>query len=319
MRASQILDPAREIVSRASALTLGARHPLERGEDVRPFFIVGSGRSGSTLLRRILQASPQLHVPPEMVALSEAIRVYQRRRALPWRRLVRTTLAAFERDAGFAAFGVPLGPLAERLSGAPAQTRSLAAILDGLYRFHGEQTRQRFERWGDKTPVNAFHLRSIRDVFPRAQIVHVLRDGVDAAYSYVQAGLQPDLQRAALRWRDSVAAVRAFARDHVGMCCEVRYEALVADPAAVVQRLCAVLGVGFDPAMLDARAHVAEMGDVAALAHHAAVRRPIRADSIGRGRRSLGARERALLARWIGPELSACGYAPAESADPPGA
>jgi LPS sulfotransferase NodH len=310
VRASQFLQPARALLSQARTLGLGPRHPLERGEETRPFFIVGSGRSGNTILRRILQASGQIHIPPEIYALSEGIRAYRRNRALPWAALVETTLGcfAFETD-----FGIPLGPLAKRLSAAPPTTRSLALILDALYRYHGEETHQRFERWGDKTPLNAFHLRSILAVFPRAQIVHVLRDGVDAACSYVAAGLQPDLRGAALRWRDSVAAVRSFMREHPASCREVRYEHLVTEPAAVVASVCDFLGIAFEPAMLEARDHVRDMGDAAQLAHHAAVRRPISAQSVGKGRRCLGAADRALLQELIGAELVSLGYAPALS------
>ena len=56
----RLLFPDRETLSKIKSLLTGERYPLHRFEPYRPFFIVGSGRSGSTLLRRILQAGPQV-------------------------------------------------------------------------------------------------------------------------------------------------------------------------------------------------------------------------------------------------------------------
>jgi hypothetical protein len=39
--------------------------PIHRNEDIAPFFVVGPGRCGTKLLRRLLQASPAVHIPPE--------------------------------------------------------------------------------------------------------------------------------------------------------------------------------------------------------------------------------------------------------------
>jgi hypothetical protein len=308
---AELLQPLRQVASLARDIAFGSRHPLARGEDVRPFFIVGSGRSGSTLLRRILLGNPEVHIPPEMVALSESIRVYRRRRARAWPDLVDATLAAFEAHPGFAELGVSLRPLADELAVAPEETRSLALVLDALYRTHGRARGRAFTRWGDKTPLNAFHLPAITAVFPRAQSVHVLRDGVDAARSYLRAGLQPDLGAAALRWRESVAAVRGFMRKRPGACREIRYEELVAQPSAVVAGLCAFLDLGFDPSMLEARDRAGALADVARHPHLSAVFEPIGVGSIGRGRRDLAPVEAAQLQRLIGADLARLGYPPA--------
>ncbi len=308
---AELLQPLREIVSRARGVAFRSRHPLARGEDVRPFFIVGSGRSGSTLLRRILLGNPEVHIPPEMYALSESIRIYRRRPAPARPERVKATLAAFESHPGFAELGVSLRPLADDLVAAPAAARSLALVLDALYRYHGRARGRVFVRWGDKTPLNAFHLHAITAVFPRAQIVHVLRDGVDAARSYVRAGLQPDLGAAALRWRESVAAVRRFMRERPGACREVRYEELVAQPRAVVADLCAFLDLAFDSSMLEAHDRAGALPDVARHPHLSAVFEPIGVGSIGRGRRGLAPVEAARLQRLIGADLARLGYAPA--------
>jgi hypothetical protein len=303
--------PAAEIASRLRGLGRTLRHPLERGEPLAPFFIVGSGRSGTTLLRRIVQASPQVYVPPEMHALGEAIRRYRRNSTLPWPELLQVTLAAFALDPEFERFGIALSGLAARLEALPPRERSLARVIDALYRALGEQSGVPFVHWGDKTPLNAFALEPIRAVFPGARFVHLLRDGVDVAHSYVEAGLVPDLAAGARRWRASVIAVERFAQAHPGCCHELRYEALVRDPGIMVPSLYAFLRLDYEPRFLEAHRDLSALPDAAHHPHLRGAFEPIAARSIGRGRRALGPAARAMLDQTIGADLVRLGYAPA--------
>src|SRR5258708_7019695 len=61
--------------------------PLHGAERHRPFFIVGSGRCGSTLLRAMLEAHPDVHVPPES-RLGPVLGDYRRYSRLPWNALL---------------------------------------------------------------------------------------------------------------------------------------------------------------------------------------------------------------------------------------
>lgn len=310
--ASAWWSPAREIAGRLRRLPAAARHPLERDEAQRPFFVVGSGRSGNTLLRRALQSAPGVFLPPELPALGECLRLYRRHRVLPWPELVRTALGPFAFDAEFARFGPPLPALVARLEALPAQRRSLAALVDTLVRAHPGGTEAL--RWGDKTPAHVFALEPLRAVFPRARFVHVLRDGVDVACSYVDAGLQPDLESAARRWRAAVRAARGFAARHPARCLELRYEELVATPHLALARLASFLDLELDPAALAAPADPATRAALPDAVHHAHLRRalaPLDAASVGRGRRALGRGALARLEAAIGPDLAAAGYAPA--------
>ncbi len=304
-----IADTIGRIRSLASGL-IGGGYPLHREERVRPFFIVGSGRCGTTLLRRILQAGDQVHIPPEMYVFKEARDFFRRHRDRPWNFLVRNVLAMFEFHPEFDAFEISLRPLAAELAELPKESRSLASIFDRLYRYHGEQKGQVFERWADKTPLNAYFLEAILTVFPDAIVVHMLRDGVDVAYSRFEAGMNPDLLSAALRWQSATVAVSNFSEAHPGRCTEVRYEELVSDPGRVVEQLCSFLGLNFDPDMISSRDHVSAMGDVAKLSHHASVHEAINSESVGRGRRALSDLQKRELHEAIGSELHRLRYDP---------
>ena len=103
----------------------GLGHPLQRGEPYRPFFIVGSGRSGNTVLRRMLCAHGDLHIPPETYVLGDVIRVFRRHRGLLWRDLVPLVLGKFEFYPEFVTFDVSLRPLARRVLPGPRRVAGI--------------------------------------------------------------------------------------------------------------------------------------------------------------------------------------------------
>lgn len=259
-------------------------------------------------MRRILQAAPGVHIPPETYVLGSTISIYRRSQHLPWPHLVRLVLAQFEFHRDFDDFQISLRPLANRLVDVPPGERSLARLLDAFYRYHGEACGRRVERWGDKTPLNAYSVERIRWVFPEARFVHVVRDGVDVVHSYLESGLIGDLEEAALRWRTSVESVLAFARRHPRSCHEVRYEELVAEPERVAEEVCRFLGIAFSSSMVHSTDHVDEMADLARYDYYRGVGEPITTDSVGRGRRVLVAEERRALRPLIGPLLERLGY-----------
>ncbi len=199
-----MLHPAYDILVRSYRLVACRPWPLHGRERFRPVFIIGSGRSGNTLLRRILQAGSDLHIPPETFVLGRAIRLFLRNRHMPWNYLVRLVMGLFEFHREFDKFEVVLRPLVQKLAEAPQESRNLASMLNAFYQYHGRETEQTFVRWGDKTPYNTFSLDLILRVFPDARFVHMLRDGADVVQSFVEAGLQADLEAAAERWVESV-------------------------------------------------------------------------------------------------------------------
>jgi protein-tyrosine sulfotransferase len=296
----------------ARSIWRGARnwrsHPLNRDEHATPFFIVGAGRSGSTLLRRILYANPALYIPPETHVLGEAITLYRRNRHWSWPHLVRLVLAQFEFQRDFGAFDLSLRTLAQRLDTTPPDKRSCAFMIDRLYRTHARVHSAELTRWGDKSPYNSFHLDAIHRTFPDAQFIHLVRDGCDVVYSMLDSGLFDDAESAARRWVDSVAAVGRFARRHPSEVIEVRYEQLVSRPAEVIEDLCNFLDVDPVEEMLHSEFVAVSMGDVPLRAHHRRAWEPVSPSSVGLGRRELPREDRRRIAPIVDTVLERMGY-----------
>lgn len=206
-----------------------------------PFlFVVGCERSGTTLLRAMLDCHSRLAVPPESYFLIPLMKQ-------PYSRDTFLRLLAGHRR--FIRWDLPIEEVAEALDDADA--RDLPAAVRVLYRTYAAS--QGKTRWGDKSPGYVRHIRALAGLLPEAHFVHIIRDGRDVALSWLEASFGPEtIEEAAERWRKDVMGGRRAGRNHAeGRYMEVRYERLVAHPKKVLRRICAFAGLAFEEAMLD--------------------------------------------------------------------
>jgi len=206
-----------------------------------PIFVVGCQRSGTTLVRLLLDSHSRISCGPETRYLESLARVVDE----DWPRLER--------------FGF-------------SQQEWLARVATLFGGVHADYAARRGKaRWADKSPRYALVLGFVLRVFPDAQVVHVVRDGRDVAVSHRERFGYWSGLKATVKWPRYVRAVRAAAADlppeqyH-----EVRYEQLVQDQEATVRRLTDFLGEQFEPAMLRIDEHE---HDVPARYHEQARRR----------------------------------------------
>ena len=214
-------------------------------KDVPVFFIAGVQRSGTTLLSFLLGNHPDIHVGKNSVVLRLITCINNYRDALPRRgaesreELLRWLLQNDYRGRLAALIDV------DKLADHP-DLRSLMA----------ESLRRDLERndaqiWGDKAPNLQHFIPELLHLFPRAKVLHIVRDGRAVAYSnHKRAGA--NLELSAQEWvngnilgqwnRDIMGA------DHYQL---VRYEDLVREPEKTARELCAFLGLAFRPEMMD--------------------------------------------------------------------
>ncbi|MDO6587039.1 sulfotransferase [Salipiger sp. 1_MG-2023] len=297
----------RERIRTGFALAMMLRRNRQRSDgSPPPLFIIGSGRSGNTLVRRVLMATGAIHIPPETFVLGDIIESWSRLHGLMWREKVWLFCAHFEKHPQFADFGlVNLNDFAAEAIG--LTDRSLPSLIAAFYRYLAQADHSEATRWGDKTPYNTFHLPALRAAFPDAQFLWLVRDGRDAALSYVEAGLYDDFQTAAARWVDANSACESLAQTGADVF-RMSYEALVEDPEASFQDICDWAALPFEPAMLTAPS--ARLGDVETHAHHENVRSPISAKSVGRWKSRLSREDLAQVRGEFASMLEKMGYEP---------
>ena len=166
-------------------------------------FVVGVGRSGTTLLRLMLDSHPELAIPPETHFLPELID----RAATGADGQALADVIAGARTWGD--FGLDERDLRARVEAAEPNAGSVARAFYSLY-----AERQGKPRWGDKTPIYVKHMRKIGGELGEARFVHLIRDGRDVALSRRRRGMgagKPMANTAEL-WRKRIELARGQSR-----------------------------------------------------------------------------------------------------------
>ena len=282
--------------------------PLRAKEKYAPFFIVGPGRSGSTLLRRMLIASDAIHIPPETYVLKLIIDRFRMFQKVKWQIIVDLILSTFEYHPEFDKFEISLRGLSIRQKKVPRDQQTLAQLLNSFYLYHGYHQGKGQTLWGDKTPLNTFCMEDIVEVFPDARFIIMCRDGRDCVASLMRLDHFSTIQAACFRWQSSVKATNTFSLSHTSSCLHVRYEALVTDTERQLKRVCAFLNIAFSQHMLHSEGLAERMGDVPRLPHHGNVGKQVFSSSIGNGKRELSDQDIDFIHQLIGEELVSLGY-----------
>jgi len=274
--------------------------------------ILGMPRSGTTLLRRLLDAHPAICCPPETNVLSAAAR--------------------FLREESFAG-GVSVGVLSGlSFAGIDEQVvvARLRQLVFGLLQDICRQSRKK--RWAEKTAFNIFYLDQIEQLcLGPCRFLCLVRHPLDVVCSikeltdkmemyvaelhrYIRQYPAP-LEAFAHAWVDMHARLRRFVSDHPDDCLLLKYEYLVHNPVAALQHIFAFLGEPADVSAVLAQAlHEAEgigLGDWKTYE-----RRAIDTASVGRWRH-LAPSTLHRLVNILAAEMELAGYPPIAAASPP--
>lgn len=220
------------------------------GVSIFPFF-VGCGRSGTTLLRSIFNAHPEIAVPYEahfVVTLGDP--APRARYELEDGFAVEAFVADLSAQFSFRQWRLPEADMRSALNDpSPHDYADAIRKVYSAYALH-----QGKRRYADKTAINVLSIAMLAEMFPEAHFVHVIRDGRDVALSWIGTGWDfgpQTVEEAALYWRYHIRRGRRIGRGIPTRYREVHYEALIADPEGTLRELCPFLSIDFEPDMLE--------------------------------------------------------------------
>jgi len=209
--------------------------------------ILGAPRSGTTLLRRLLDAHSRIACPPETYALSAAAR--------------------FLHEESFAE-GLRIGVLLGLSYSGFSEEEVLTRLRGFVFSFFEEHAaREGKPRWAEKTAFNAFHLPAIRKLCgDQVRYVCIQRHGLDVVLSleelvkktggYVEE-LHDYLRRYpepyeafAQAWIDCAGAIQDLI-DGDERALGLRYEELVADPEQALRRILEHIGEPWEEGLVE--------------------------------------------------------------------
>jgi protein-tyrosine sulfotransferase len=250
----------------------------------RPIVLGGCSRSGTTLLRRLLNAHPEIYIGPETA-------VFQGNRNLEHLMhvtgLTRPTLRQlFRRSCCLAEFG--------------------EAVLKHLAQ------EEKKSMWGEKTPANVRCIEELFRFFPRARFIHIYRDGRDVVCSLrthpkyawrngreEKTGIINPWEQCVDEWARDVQ--RGLAAKSDWRCFQIKYEELVNSPRSVVGSLLQWLGSDWSDSVLTEYRMENQL-------NHRGLAGPICASSVGRWKTGLPADARQMMVNRCGDLLATLGY-----------
>ncbi|MGI8606083.1 MAG: sulfotransferase family protein [Gaiellaceae bacterium] len=278
-----------------------------------PFFVVGNDRSGTTMLRLVLDRSAEAAVPPESMFLIDTAAARRGGELADAAQAARLLERIWEHPR-VEGWGLPEPPPA-----VPAGLSHVAA-----YRFAVEAPFRAYaslagkSRWGDKTPAYLRHVDELLEIWPDARVIVLVRDGRDVALSIMGLPFGPNNVWAAARsWAAGIRRGQEAERRYPGQVLTLRYEDLASEPKREIERACAFLKLEFDEEML-----AIERTDAAKLAKgqegwFTHVWAGINTSGVGKWRRQLSPAQQAVFSAVASDELRALGYETAAGAAPP--
>ncbi len=215
-----------------------------------PVFIIGRPRSGTKLLRELLNRHSCISIPfwesniiPHYAMKAKSIGNLENRENL-------STLIDWLSDTEFyrkitGDQGYP--GLDKNMWLSSITDFSYPGVISALFTLYASFEGKNV--WGDKSPDYMLHLPVLKEMFPEAKFIHIIRDVRDVCLSLVKSwGLHP--VRGAQQWVDSIVKCRNDARRSVpGDYLEIRYESLLQNTKRDLLKVCDFLQLEFEDAM----------------------------------------------------------------------
>lgn len=271
------------------------------------FFIVGCGRSGTTLLQVMLDSHPRLALPNETHFFSDFYRLNRHMGDLSARDKYEQALDSVLKTEHFAPMGLDRQRVLEL-----SQERSLSwqtlflALLTAIREERGAPM------IGEKTPAHISHLWSLYEWYPSARFIHLVRDPRAVVSSYLKAPFYrqfgKNLFHALNAWRTALnihfdATPRIDPKRYMAL----RYEDLVRQPEIELRRITEFLQIDFDPRMLEFHKRE-KTGFLAGESHKLGTLKPVYQDSTEKWRKDLTPKQLALVESALGPLMEKMGY-----------
>lgn len=220
-------------------------------KDIPMFFIVGKGRSGTTLLQTLLDANPHVLIPLEsrfvihLKSKYESIEKWNEEKILEYYNDLFT-------DIKFSTlWQVNRERLKKELlaAGSEADFPLLCKIV--YLNYISMFSKQEIRLIGDKNPIYTIFTADLLRIFPGSKFIHLVRDYRDNLHSHMTVFPVKNVPFLARKWKFYNEEAERLKKQHPQSVLTVRYEDLVADPVMQLKMVCEFLNVEFAPAMME--------------------------------------------------------------------
>ncbi len=248
------------------------------------FFVIGRARSGTTLLRCIFDAHPQIIFPLECAYIVHLHRKYGKVKF--WDE---ENITSFYHDVikypKFNLWTIDHKRLLEYLMLQKGENTYSTMCKTVYFSFDSLFQKTEIRLLGDKNPSYSRQTKKLTVLFPEARFIHLVRDYRSNIISMIQAGFETAIYSSlAYRWKFVNMQVEKQKKTHPGRFYTLRYEDFVRQPERYLKEMCLFLGLEYSPEMMHYRDKMDEMLAIypkeLIYLHHKSLLNPINADNI---------------------------------------
>lgn len=224
-----------------------------------PVFIVGMPRSGTKLLRGLLNSHSEIGIPRnETECLPRWYKIWSRWGDLNNKETFHAFYVSVTKEVYFQSRLREHGHIISEADWYLSRgDGSLHDVFRALVR---NDVAFSTVIWGDKSPGYLGHLQLLKRVFPQARIIHIVRDVRDYVLSMRKA-FGKSGRRAAQRWVDTINQSKVQSKAFEDSVVTIRYEDLLSDTEGTLRTLCTHLDIEFESEMLKAQHITENIGD----------------------------------------------------------
>jgi hypothetical protein len=225
-----------------------------------PLFIVGYGRSGTKLLRSLLNGHSHIAIPdietnflPKWISEWESYGDLEEFHNFKKFYLIarREPFFYYQRERG--------NVINVKDWYKSCLSFDTGSVYEALVKHYLPTT----AIWGDKSPNHSRHMSAIKRTFPDAKFVHIVRDVRDCCLSAKRAW-KTNFYRCAQRWQDTLQDIsKQICHLGKGNIIEIRYEDLLENTDATLRKICRFLELDFEKSMLELENSPERIGDAA--------------------------------------------------------
>lgn len=212
------------------------------------FFLTGTQRSGTTLLRLLLNNHSVIAIPEEAGFLMP----YLNRRKLGRKHYLspeekKRFLRFILNDEQFAKWRIPEEKFADFYLANYTYKETVSLLYHMFATIHGK------EITGDKSPKFIRKLSFLGKIYPDAKFIHIVRDGRDTFLSLIKRKHHSASSAvlAAFEWRVKERLINRTLSQAPERTIQIRYEDLIRDPERQLRDICMFIGIAFEFQMLE--------------------------------------------------------------------
>jgi hypothetical protein len=224
--------------------------------DIPFFFIIGRPRSGTTLLRTLLDAHPAVKVPPEYPVILSLYNRFGSRKS--WNsNLLHEFDKSFKTQPPsenwrYTYLRINEAELKNAVGLLPDETTFEDLVKTYYYCYNSIFEKGDVQLLGNKNPVFSSYALRLARIFPKAKFIFVTRDYRDNYLSIKRFKFEaPKVALQAYRWKYIAAIMDKLGKKYPGRVMHVRHEDLVAAPHEKFAEICKFLSIQFDPVVFD--------------------------------------------------------------------